>query len=126
MGAGVTRQEDQRDQPEAPARGWTPIPRWRFGLVRGCMMRRPPHPLVRRRKDRLPTDHRPPALYRLRRATGEAPPAGPDARDAKLARLEAVLFGADEPLTARRLAAVAELADAAEARRLIERLQCLY
>jgi segregation and condensation protein B len=90
------------------------------------MMRRQSHPFIRRPKHRLPTDHRLPALYRLRSAAVEAPTAGPDVRDAKLARLEALLFGADEPLTARRLAAVAELADAAEARRLIERLQGLY
>ena len=89
-------------------------------------MRRPAHPLVRRPKDRLPADHRPPAIYRLRSAAVDPPPAGPEVRDAKLARLEAVLFGADEPLTARRLASVAELTDAAEARRLIEQLQALY
>jgi segregation and condensation protein B len=89
-------------------------------------MRPIPHPLIRRPKHGLPADCRPLALYRLRTASVEAPPAGPDVRDAKLARLEAVLFGADEPLTARRLAAVAELADAAEARRLIERLRALY
>jgi segregation and condensation protein B len=43
-----------------------------------------------------------------------------------LARLEAVLLLADEPLTARRLADVAGLSDAAEARTLIERLQAFY
>src|SRR5262249_40607536 len=47
-------------------------------------------------------------------------------RDAKLARLEAVLWLADEPLSARRLATVAELADTAEARRLIGRLKQFY
>ncbi len=52
----------------------------------------------------------------------EATPADPHARDAKLARLEAVLMIADEPLAARRLAEAAGLADAAEARRLIGRL----
>jgi segregation and condensation protein B len=98
----------------------------RFGLVRKWNMRIQPHPLVRRPKDRLPADHRPPGLYRRMSAAVEPPPTDPDARDAKLARLEAVLFGADEPLTARRLAAVAELADAAEARRLIDRMQALY
>jgi segregation and condensation protein B len=48
------------------------------------------------------------------------------ARDPKLARLEAVLILADEPLPARRLAEVAGLADSAEARELIARLKDLY
>ncbi|MBP3955695.1 SMC-Scp complex subunit ScpB [Gemmata sp. G18] len=50
----------------------------------------------------------------------------PHARDGKLARLEAVLMIADEPLPARKLADVAGLADTAEARTLIARLQALY
>lgn len=54
--------------------------------------------------------------------TAEAVPAEPLARDAKLARLEAVLMIADEPLAARRLAEAAGLADAAEARHLVGRL----
>jgi segregation and condensation protein B len=53
----------------------------------------------------------------------EPPATAPDVRDLRLARLEAVLFAAEEPLAARRLAALAELADAAEARRLVERLR---
>src|SRR5262249_54441802 len=48
------------------------------------------------------------------------------ARDPRLARLEAALFLADEPLAPRRLAAAADLADAAEARRLIYRLRARY
>ncbi len=83
-------------------------------------------PLQRRRTDRLPADHRPPAWLRLRYAAVETAPAGPQVRDARLARLEAVLFSADEPLTARRLATLAELNDAAEARKLLERLRDLY
>jgi segregation and condensation protein B len=55
--------------------------------------------------------------------TAEAPALDPLARDPKLGRLEAVLLLADEPLPARRLADVAGLADATEARRLIERLK---
>jgi segregation and condensation protein B len=47
-------------------------------------------------------------------------------RDPKLARLEAVLLLADEPLPARRLADVAGLTDAAKARGLLDRLQELY
>ena len=40
--------------------------------------------------------------------------------------IEAALLAADEPLTARRLAQAAGLADAAEARRLVRTLQALY
>jgi segregation and condensation protein B len=53
-------------------------------------------------------------------------PTDPLGRDPKLARLEAVLLIADEPLPARRLADAAGLADAAEARRLIDRLTAVY
>src|SRR5437868_3388453 len=83
-------------------------------------------PQLARRPDRLPADHRPPAWYRLRATGPEPAAAGPQMRDARLARLEAVLFSADEPLTARRLATLAELTDTAEARRLLERLRELY
>lgn len=51
---------------------------------------------------------------------------GPLARDDRLARVEAVLLAADEPLPPRRLAQAAGLADAAEARRLVRRLRQLY
>jgi segregation and condensation protein B len=81
-------------------------------------------PQLARRPDRLPANHRRPAWLR-RPAAPDPAPAGPDVRDAKLARLEAILFAAEEPLAARRLATLAELADAAEARRLAERLRGL-
>lgn len=48
------------------------------------------------------------------------------ARDGKLARVEAILMMADEPITARRMAEVAGLKDAAEARLAIQRLQQMY
>jgi segregation and condensation protein B len=48
------------------------------------------------------------------------------ARDRPLALVEAALLLADEPLAARRLAALAGLADAAEARRQVVRLRELY
>jgi segregation and condensation protein B len=48
------------------------------------------------------------------------------ARDPLVALVEAALFAADEPLTPRRLAAVAGLADGTEARRLVRKLQSLY
>jgi segregation and condensation protein B len=66
-------------------------------------------------------------VYRLARK--EPPPdheGGELARDAKLAAVEAALFAADEPLVPRRLAVVSGLADAAEARRQVQRLQALY
>jgi segregation and condensation protein B len=68
---------------------------------------------------------RPPAL-RSRVELPEPAARDPLARDAKLARLEAVLLLADEPLTARRLAEAAGLADSAEARTLLDRLRELY
>jgi segregation and condensation protein B len=75
----------------------------------------------------LPRDRRLPLVFRLLddRVSGTAP-QGELARDARLALVEAALLAADEPLTARRLAQVAGLTDAAEARRLIRRLQALY
>jgi segregation and condensation protein B len=48
------------------------------------------------------------------------------ARDPRLAVVEAALLAADEPLTLRRLAAVADLEATAEARRLVRKLQALY
>jgi len=47
-------------------------------------------------------------------------------RDTRLALVEAALLAADEPLTARRLATAAGLADGSEARRLVKRLHELY
>ncbi|HVS34341.1 MAG TPA: SMC-Scp complex subunit ScpB [Gemmataceae bacterium] len=85
------------------------------------------HSLRDRLPGRLPRNHRLPLLYRLLDA--HAPDdAGQAAlgRDARLAMVEAALLAADEPLTARRLATVAGLADATEARRLVERLRALY
>jgi segregation and condensation protein B len=67
----------------------------------------------------------PPAL-RGRHEIDEPGSRVPNARDGKLARVEAALMIADEPLPARKLADAAGLADAAEARTYIERLQNLY
>lgn len=47
-------------------------------------------------------------------------------RSAKMARVEAALLVSDGPLTARRLMQLATLADVAEARRLIDRLNLAY
>jgi segregation and condensation protein B len=68
-----------------------------------------------------------PLAYRVLRGEEDDPPAqGELARDGRLASVEAALFAADEPLTLRRLADVAGLADAAEARRMVRKLQGLY
>lgn len=84
-------------------------------------------PLGRWHRWSLPCDHRPPAWHRLGPEAGPATRArGQLARDPHLAMVEAALFAADEPLTAKRLAAVAGLADAAEARRLVRKLHALY
>ncbi len=67
-----------------------------------------------------------PPGFRFRPETVEAPALDQNAREPNLARLEAVLLLADEPLPARRLAEAADLADAAEARSLLDRLRELY
>ena len=92
----------------------------RFGAVaRG--------PLTRPGRGSLPFNRELPLAYRLLREARPEPAAqGPGARDALLATVEAALFVADEPLTPRRLAQAARLADAGEARRLVRRLQTLY
>ena len=78
-------------------------------------------------RERLPRNHRLPAVYRLvGEAVAEAEPAGEFARSRGLAALEAVLVVADEPLTTRRLAHAAGLTDATEARRLLRQLEELY
>jgi segregation and condensation protein B len=89
------------------------------------------HPLVRRtwwpRRGVPPCDTRRPLLYRLVRGewAGEEE-AGEQTRRGPLAVVEAALMAADEPLSARRLATVAGLADVAEARRLVGQLRELY
>ena len=82
-------------------------------------------PAARRPYSQRPGNVRPPAVLRYVSAA-EPVAVDPLARDGKLARLEAALVLADEPLTARRLAEVAALADAAEARKLVEKLRSLY
>jgi segregation and condensation protein B len=84
-------------------------------------------PLTRPGSGTLPRDRRLPLVYRMLDEGPAGPaPQGELARDQRLAWVEAALLAADEPLTPRRLAAVAGLADAAEARRLVRRLQALY
>lgn len=84
-------------------------------------------PLVRSGASGFPRPPVRPAVFRfLAEGSGEPRPEGELARDAALARVEAALLAADDSLTPKRLAAVAGLADAAEARRLAQRLQMLY
>jgi segregation and condensation protein B len=68
------------------------------------------------------------AAPRRRRAADPqtVPAVANGARSPKTARLEAALFVADGPLTTRRLAQFATLADAGEARALIENLNVAY
>jgi segregation and condensation protein B len=69
----------------------------------------------------------PPAVIRFWPRTSEnITPSDPLGRDAALACVEAALILADEPLTARRIAEVCDLADVTEARRLVDRLAELY
>ncbi len=92
----------------------------------------PGHPLVRppaavwRPRSRPADLPRPLAHRLLPHKTQEAGSADGLARDGPLAAVEAALLIADEPLPARKLAAAANLADAAEARRLVGRLRGLY
>jgi segregation and condensation protein B len=83
-------------------------------------------PAARRRTDRFPPNARLPLAYRLVGEHSEVKAADPHVRDGRLARVEAALFLATEPLTPRKIATVASLADAAEARRLVARLRELY
>ncbi len=52
--------------------------------------------------------------------------AGPTTRDRRLARVEAVLLVAREPLSSRRLALLANLADGTEGRTLVRKLNTMY
>jgi segregation and condensation protein B len=84
-------------------------------------------PLARRHSGSLVQPFVRPAIYRLGSdAAGEPRPQGPHARDASVAMVEAALLAADEPLTPRRLAAAAGLADVAEVRKQVRRLQTLF
>lgn len=76
---------------------------------------------------KLPRNRALPPIYRMLRHDGQEDVGeGELGRDAVLARVEAALMAADDPVTPRRLAAVAELPDAAAARTQVQRLQALY
>lgn len=72
-----------------------------------------------------PGNARLPFALRYRSAKSNEP-IDPHARSAALARVEAVLMMADEPLTSRRLAEVAGLDDGHHARRLVEELRLRF
>ncbi len=63
---------------------------------------------------------------RSRRHAPQSTSSLPAAGDKRLARVEAVLFVAREPLTSRKIAQIARLADGTEARTLVRRLNLLY
>ncbi len=77
-------------------------------------------------RDQLPSNRLLPAALRYREDSPEPAAQGELAREPALAWIEAALLAADQPLPAKRLAHVAGLTDAAEARRLIRKLQALY
>jgi segregation and condensation protein B len=83
-------------------------------------------PLARPHPDRPPYNRRLPPVYRQPADDGAPAGQGELGREPALALVEAALFAADEPLTTRRLAAAAGLADGNEARRLVRKLQGLY
>jgi segregation and condensation protein B len=87
-----------------------------FGLTR-----RGPATRARLERPRSPDIHR-----WWAQAGVEPRPQGELARDELLARVEAALLAADEPLTPRRLAHAAGLPDGSEARKLVRRLQAGY
>src|SRR5205807_1904242 len=84
-------------------------------------------PLLRRSSQSLPKNQRIAARQGLGLiAFAEERASGELARDPRLAALEAVLFAAEEPLSARRVAGILGLEDVGEAGRLVARLQALY
>jgi segregation and condensation protein B len=83
-------------------------------------------PAAVRPYSRRPGDVWPPAALRFGPTTRAQQPSDPHDRDATLARVEAALMLADEPLTARRLAEACGLSDGPSARRLVTRLAGLY
>src|SRR5262245_24616015 len=84
----------------------------------------PRGPAARRNYRRLPQNHLLPLA--LRRRGCDSSVLAPLERDVRLARVEAALFAADEPLVPRKLAVVAEVPDLPELRRLVQRLQDYY
>ncbi len=90
---------------------------------------RPFGPAARRTSSTRPVAGMPLAPWRWRLhpvADADTVTQDPFARSGILARVEAALFLADEPLTTRKLAEVAGLEDGHEARKVLEQLKELY
>lgn len=83
-------------------------------------------PASRRPHSTRPVNREVPNRLGLTPDVKENSPPHPLGRDSALARLEAALILADEPLPARKLADAAGLPDGHAARRLVERLRELY
>jgi segregation and condensation protein B len=84
-------------------------------------------PQTLRAQTSRPGNHRLPLIFQHRaELQPETILADPYGRDPKLARLEAALMLADEPLTARRLTEAVDLRDITETRKLIEQLRAWY
>ncbi|CAN5440081.1 hypothetical protein BH11PLA2_BH11PLA2_24240 [soil metagenome] len=83
-------------------------------------------PIPRRSSNQRPDNVRLPLVLRLPPRTDNAESLDPRARDTVLARVEAVLMMADEPLPSRRLAEVAGLVDGHQARKLVDILREHY
>jgi len=93
-------------------------------MLTNCLLKRPCSPT---RRQGLPSNRSLPPVYRVLAEEGrEEIGEGALGRDAVLARVEAALMAAGEPLTPRRLAVVADLPDAAAAREHVQRLQAFY
>jgi len=85
-----------------------------------------PRTSLRRLPSQRPTDRPHPLVYRLLADDDPDVPFDPYVRDAALGRLEAALFLADEPLSARRLGVLTGIPEAAKIRSLIDRLRLVF
>jgi segregation and condensation protein B len=88
------------------------------------MFKRVLGPQHRRPADRRPADHPNKSVRTV--GSAERGPADRLARDPALARVEAVLFLAQEPIPIRKLVNLAGLKDVAEGRRCLERLKTMH
>jgi len=81
------------------------------------------HPLRAKSTTRnRPVNHRLPAVYRLRNV-GNRQDVKPDCRSTEMARLEAVLWLADEPLPLRKIGAILGINSIGHVEQLIDQLQ---
>lgn len=97
-----------------------------LGLLPGSVALRQRHPLVLRGGAGSVRSRVGRGAVGTARIAWDDAPAGPAVRDPRLARLEAVLFLAREPISTRKLGQLASLADGTEARTLVRRLNEKY